>query len=237
MSNLVPYNSQFASIEKVRENNGSVSGLTSVERKLYYLEMCRAYQFDPISFPFDYIESDGKLKPYINAIGASQLRDRFNISITLKSREFLEDMWIVTAIATRGDRAEEATGAASILDKYGKTTADRKANALKKAETQARRRATLAICGFGWDDEESGRIIKASIFDPPADVLESAALPPLQFVWRTWRTPEDAIAWAATQLPEMTSVQLRQEFDNLEPINGKKAPAWVERVTQLKEPF
>ncbi|TBR56459.1 hypothetical protein B4U84_29710 [Westiellopsis prolifica IICB1] len=236
MSNLVPRN-QPAALEKVKENNGSVSVLTAVERKLYYLEMCRAYQFDPLSFPFDYIESDGKLKLYINSVGASQLRDRFGISIYVKSREFLEDMWIVTVEAKRGDRTEEATGAASIVDKYGKTTPDRKANALKKAETQARRRATLAICGFGWDDEESGTIIRASVYDPPEDVVITPLPPSNEEVWRNWKTPEDAIAWAVTQLPDITPEQLRQEFNNLSPSNGKKAPAWVQRVIELKEPF
>jgi hypothetical protein len=211
---------------------------TAVERKLYYLEMCRAYQFDPLSFPFDYIESEGKLKLYINSVGASQLRDRFEISISIKSREYYEDMWIVTALARKGNRTEEATGAASVVDKYGKTSPDRKANALKKAETQARRRATLAISGFGWDDEESGNIIKASLYDPPEDIILTA-LPASNNsnneIWRNWKTPKDAIAWAKSQLPYMTDEQLQHEFDSLNPANGKKAPGWVERVNTLKD--
>ncbi|WP_392530179.1 ATP-binding protein [Nostoc sp. C117] len=55
--------------------------------------------------------------------------------------------------------------------------------------------------------------------------------------WILWKSEEDAIAWAVTQLPDITPEQLRQEFNNLSPSNGKKAPAWVERVMQLKEPF
>ncbi|MBW4499657.1 MAG: ATP-binding protein [Scytonema hyalinum WJT4-NPBG1] len=56
-------------------------------------------------------------------------------------------------------------------------------------------------------------------------------------LWLLWKSEEDAIAWAATQLPEMSAEQLRQEFDKLSPSNGKKAPAWVAQVTELKEQF
>jgi AAA domain len=56
-------------------------------------------------------------------------------------------------------------------------------------------------------------------------------------VWLLWKSEEDAISWAATQLPETKPEQLREEFSNLSPSNGKKAPAWVERVMELKEPF
>lgn len=225
MTDIVPYKNSTA-IEKVRDSGGSVADLTAIERKLYYLEMCSVYGFEPLSLPFDYIESDGKLKLYINSVGASQLRSRFNISISIKSREFSEDMWIVVAIAQRGDRTEEATGVAPAVDKYGKSTAIVKANALKKAETQARRRATLAICGYGGDEEDTGNIIQAATYDPPQDVL------PLPEIWRDWKTPKDAIAWAKSLLPHMSEQELQREFDSLP--DGKKAAAWVRKVQLLK---
>jgi len=56
-------------------------------------------------------------------------------------------------------------------------------------------------------------------------------------VWVLWKSESDAIAWASTQLPEMSPEQLRQEFEKLVPSNGKKALMWVERVAQLKDPF
>ncbi|NJN13185.1 MAG: hypothetical protein HC815_36805 [Richelia sp. RM1_1_1] len=234
MSNLVPHNHKPAAIEKVKDNNGDVSQLTAVERKILYLEMCRAYNLDPLSFPLDYIESDGKLKIYVNSVGAAQLRDRFSISTRIKSREFLEDMWIVVVEASRGDRKEEATGAASVMNKFGKTSPTAKVNALKKAETQAKRRATLAICGFGWDDEESGRLVKAEFHDIPQDIL-SMPLPPTNTeIWKNWKNPTDAIAWAKSELPHLTENQLLIEFNNLKPVNGKKAPVWFERVHELK---
>lgn len=56
-------------------------------------------------------------------------------------------------------------------------------------------------------------------------------------IWKSWKTPEDAIAWASSQLPEIPQKELRTEFNQLQPIDGKKAPAWVARVEQLKQPF
>lgn len=165
-------NKSVLAVEKVRDNSGDINGLTAIERKLYYLQMCDFYKFDWKTFPFDYIENDGKLKLYVNQTGCSHLRNRYQVSTKIKSREIIEGMWIVTVEASRGNRTEEATGAASLFDKYGKTTPQLKANSLKKAETQARRRATLAICGFSDNDEDHGHILKAETYDPPMDVVE-----------------------------------------------------------------
>lgn len=69
-----------------------------------------------------------------------------------------------------------------------------------------------------------------------ADILKNwMATPPKP--WADWKTEDDAIVWAAFQLPDLDLETLRSEFKSLTPTNGKKAPAWVERVMQLKEPF
>ncbi|MBW4433202.1 MAG: DNA polymerase III subunit gamma/tau [Pelatocladus maniniholoensis HA4357-MV3] len=51
--------------------------------------------------------------------------------------------------------------------------------------------------------------------------------------WINWKTPTDAIAWAQQQLPNMNMESLQQKWDSLVPVNGKKAPVWVETVQQL----
>jgi len=56
-------------------------------------------------------------------------------------------------------------------------------------------------------------------------------------VWLNWKSEEDAIAWAQVQLPEMSADTIQAEFAKLKTTNGKKAPAWVERVKQLVDPF
>lgn len=53
-------------------------------------------------------------------------------------------------------------------------------------------------------------------------------------IWRNWKSPADAIAWAASQLPELPLEVLEAEFEGLEASNGKKAPAWVARIEELK---
>lgn len=54
-------------------------------------------------------------------------------------------------------------------------------------------------------------------------------------VWLTWKTEDDAIVWAAKELPDYSLEKLQAEFAQLAAGNGRKAPAWVERVTQLKQ--
>ena len=53
-------------------------------------------------------------------------------------------------------------------------------------------------------------------------------------IWRSWKTPNDAIAWAVTQLPDVPRDVLEAEFEELETTNGKKADRWVARVEGLK---
>jgi DNA polymerase III subunit gamma/tau len=53
--------------------------------------------------------------------------------------------------------------------------------------------------------------------------------------WKDWKTPQDAINWAKEQLPQMTQAQLQEHWQELTPINGKRAPAWVEAVQKLQQ--
>lgn len=55
--------------------------------------------------------------------------------------------------------------------------------------------------------------------------------------WKSWKSEQDAIAWAIEQLPDWDEEEIQAEFDELQANNGKKAPAWVERVMQLKQNY
>jgi hypothetical protein len=62
-----------------------------------------------------------------------------------------------------------------------------------------------------------------------ADILKNwITVPPEP--WANWKTEDDAIAWAAEQLPDVPREKLIAEFEALEPTNGKKAVAWVEQI-------
>lgn len=56
-------------------------------------------------------------------------------------------------------------------------------------------------------------------------------------VWRNWKSPEDAIAWASTVLPDLSCAELQKLLDELPAVNGKKAPAWVEKVLEMAVTF
>jgi DNA polymerase-3 subunit gamma/tau len=51
--------------------------------------------------------------------------------------------------------------------------------------------------------------------------------------WTNWKTPTDAIVWAQHKLPNMSVESLQEYWNSLIPVNGKKAPVWVETVQQL----
>ncbi len=56
-------------------------------------------------------------------------------------------------------------------------------------------------------------------------------------VWRTWKSPTDALTWSATILPDLTPPELQKLFDSVPAVNGKKAPAFVEKVLSIATTF
>lgn len=240
MSEITQHNTSTAAIAKII-TSGDLSALTAVERVKYYVQFCQHLGLSAIAKPFDYIQDKGKISLYVNQTGAAQLRNLHSINIKIISREVTDGMYIVIAEAsTPAGRIEESTGIVGIdgLD------AKAKANAMMKAETKAKRRATLSICGLGWmADDDSGKTIKAEFYDPPSDVAFNEAASGLisagqnPDVWRDWKNEEDAIAWAKTQLPNMTDEQLRGilEVTQPDPQSGKKAFAFYQRVEAMNE--
>lgn len=56
-------------------------------------------------------------------------------------------------------------------------------------------------------------------------------------VYRTWKTPTDALNWGATILPDLTPLELQKLFDEVPAVNGKKAPAFVQKVLSIATTF
>ena len=56
-------------------------------------------------------------------------------------------------------------------------------------------------------------------------------------IYRTWKTPTDALAWGATILPDLTPTELQKLFDEIPSVNGKKAPVFVEKVLSMAVKF
>lgn len=129
---------------------GDLKSLSDQERLTYFNRVCESVGLNPLTQPFSYITLNGKLVLYANKSCTDQLRSVHKISIEIVSREKVGDVYVVTARARTPDgRTDESTGAVAL----GKASGEMLANLYMKAETKAKRRVTLSICGLGLLDE------------------------------------------------------------------------------------
>ena len=129
---------------------GDLSKLTASERVMYYTKTCESMSLNPLTRPFEYIKLNGRLVMYARKDCTDQLRNNNRISIVSLESKVVEGVYIVTARARKPDGHEDvSTGAVTITGLKG----DALANAFLKAETKAKRRVTLSLCGLGFTDE------------------------------------------------------------------------------------
>ncbi len=163
MSNdLVKKDDDFSLIEQV-VMQGDLSKLSPQQRVSYYNKVCQSAGLNPLTNPFAYILLNGKLTLYAKKDCTEQLRKINGVSIESLEERIIDDMFIVKAKARdKFGRTDESTGAVII----GHLKGEAKANAIMKAETKAKRRVTLSICGMGWVDEsETENIPGSSLVD------------------------------------------------------------------------
>lgn len=166
---LVPMGAQLGEqIERVLIG-GDLAALKPDERVNYYRAVCNSVGLNPLTKPFEYINLNGKLRLYALRDATDQLRKIHGVSIAIVSREHIGDVYVVTARATdRAGRVDESTGAVTM----GSLRGDALANALMKAETKAKRRVTLSICGLGILDETEIETIRTA---QPLGMLDAGA--------------------------------------------------------------
>ncbi len=129
---------------------GDLAQLSPQERVQYYRAVCESLGLNPLTQPFQYISLQGKLTLYARKDATEQLRRAQHVSIIKLEREKMDGIYVVTATAQAADgRQDSSIGAVNIEGLKG----DNLANAMMKAETKAKRRVTLSICGLGWTDE------------------------------------------------------------------------------------
>lgn len=127
-----------------------LSKLTSAERVTYVRHLCESLGLNYLTNPFMFITLQGKLTLYATRGSADQLRKIHGVSISIKSKEVLNGTYIVHVEGKdREGKFDEATGIVVIDGLKGNDLA----NAMMKAETKAKRRLTLSICGLGFPDE------------------------------------------------------------------------------------
>lgn len=130
---------------------GNLAKLTKPQQLSYYKKRCDDLGLNPLNQPFSWLTLNGKLVLYANRACTEELRSTRNISLTITRREMIADCYVVTAQAKLPDgRTDESTGAVPIPETY---KGEIRANSMMKAETKAKRRVTLSICGLGYLDE------------------------------------------------------------------------------------
>jgi len=149
MNKLTATNAQAKKLDLVLMK-GDLSQLTPEEMVSYNNSVCASVGLNPLTRPFEFIKLNGKLVLYAKRDATDQLRKVHSVSIKITGREILEGIYVVTALAKDATgREDESTGAVSIDGLKG----ENRANAMLKAETKAKRRVTLSICGLGLLDE------------------------------------------------------------------------------------
>ena len=113
---------------------------------------------DPYTKPFDLLRLNGREVLYCTRSGTQQLNKLHKVSHLITSRDTNTDagVYIVTSKASLPDgRCTESLGAVNIQGLKGEAYA----NAIMKAETKAKRRATLDLLGLGVLDESEAESI------------------------------------------------------------------------------
>jgi hypothetical protein len=129
---------------------GNLISLTVEQRLEYYKKVCESLGLNPLTRPFDYIAFDGKLQLYARKDCTEQLRKLHGIAIIEASGNKEDGLYVVQVKAQdRHGRTDTGTGAVVIEGLKGINLA----NAIMKAETKAKRRATLSMAGLGFLDE------------------------------------------------------------------------------------
>ena len=174
MSTALAKAPDVTAVEKVILN-GDLKELRPEERLSYYHRVCESLGLNPLTQPFAYMSLNGKMILYARKEAAEQLRSVREISLQVTSRENIDGVYVVTVLASMpGGRTDSSTGAVSIESLKGEA----KANAFMKAETKAKRRVTLSICGLGLMDETEVETITGartvSVDDAHSDKLIAA---------------------------------------------------------------
>ena len=131
---------------------GDLSKLSSEQRVAYVKHVCDSLGLNPATRPFEFQMFQGRLVMYAKKDCTEQLRKIHKVSIRIISRDSNSETGVYTVIVRGVDKdgkKDESSGSVSIA---GLRAMDL-ANAMMKAETKAKRRLTLSICGLGYLDE------------------------------------------------------------------------------------
>jgi len=207
--------------------NGDISKLSPQQKVGYYRQFCERVGLDPLSQPFKLLRLNGKEVLYCDRTGAQQLNKIHKVSHEIRARETVSGCYVVTAQASTPDgRHTESIGAVTIENLKG----DNLCNAMMKAETKAKRRATLDLLGLGiLDETETDTIPNVQQLAVPEEGSEAKVLPS-QVKGSPFKKKYEKAAVVATILEEALTVQ---DIANLYYVNAEL----VEQDLELKAKF
>lgn len=196
---------------------GDLARLNPDQRNMYYQAVCSSLGLNSLTRPFEYITLNGKLQLYARKDCTDQLRKIHGVSVRINDRSVMDDLMVVTAEATdKTGRVDSSIGAVSIAGLRGEA----KANALMKAETKARRRVTLALCGLGvLDETEIESIPNARIGEPDRPVRSADRL-----LDEPKKEPEPSKPALPVVVGESGFVVV--DIKSIEEVEGKSGPVW-----------
>lgn len=221
---------------------GDLSRLNSDQRVAYYKALCESVGLNPLTQPFSYINLSGKLVLYARKDCTDQLRKLHGVSVEEMRTETLAETYLVTVrVKDKAGRSDIATGAVALKGLGGEYLA----NALMKAETKAKRRATLSICGLGMLDETEAEDVPGAYTPPPAgDPKKPPPPPPPPPATETVETvppPDPKLMEAldeerAATIDRVRSMMLKQAPEGMG-WHPKHASAWLVKYFGVKKPI
>lgn len=129
---------------------GDLSGLNSEQKIQYFNKVCETLGLNPLTKPFEIMKLQGREILYARKDATDQLRKLYSISVKDSQVDKQGDYLIArTVVEDAKGRQDTAMGVVFV----GKSNGAQLANDYMKAETKAKRRATLSICGLGVMDE------------------------------------------------------------------------------------
>ena len=154
---------------------GDISKMSQQQKVEYTTKLCQSLGLNVLTQPFQIIKFQGKEKLYATKDCTEQLRKVHGVSVTESTSTTVSDLLIVhVKVQDKTGRTDVGTGAVVIANMKG----EQLANQYMKAETKAKRRATLSICGMGMLDESELDTMPTHSVEPiPQDASEE------QIIW------------------------------------------------------
>jgi hypothetical protein len=160
LATTAPNDAEWRVIEGVVVG-GNLAPLTPEQRVRYLKRVCENLRLNWETNPFIYLPGEGgKLQLFPTKDCAAQLRRRDTVSIEVTGRTYLLDqgVYMVEVVATTPDgRKDSAIGCVGVKG----MSHENLANQMMRAETKAKRRVTMSLCGLGLDGDDDAPIIAA----------------------------------------------------------------------------